>query len=295
MPRSRAIVSVEWLAAHLGMPDVQVVDVRWYLPTTGKSAKVAFEDAHLPGATFVDLDHDLAAHGGPGLGRHPLPSAEAFAASLGALGINPETHVVAYDDTGGSTAARMWWMMRQVGHERVSVLDGGIEAWREGGNPVESGRVIAVPTLYPARSFGAFGPIVARGDILPALSAGAILLDARAPERFEGVVEPIDPRAGHVPGARNAPFAGNLVAKTKSGAPRLLGASELHARFAQVGAAGEMPVIVSCGSGVTACHNAFAMYVAGLDVPGIYVGSWSDWSAEPSLPVETGPAPVENG
>ena len=295
MDRSEALVDVVWLSQHLRDSAVRVVDVRWFLPSTGRSARAEYREGHIPGATFVDLDHELAAHGGTSGGRHPLPDPEAFALTLGTHGIDPTSHVVAYDDSAGSTAARLWWMLRQIGHRNVSVVDGGLAAWRASGNPLETGdgqkRAAAKNPVVP---FGAFGAIVARDAVLPALDAGAILLDARAPERFAGTYEPMDPRAGHIPGARNVPFVGN-VSSNSAGVATFLSRESLRERFVRAGVTSEAPVILSCGSGVTACHNALAMHLAGFDAPAVYVGSWSDWSSQPHLPIETGPSDGPKG
>jgi thiosulfate/3-mercaptopyruvate sulfurtransferase len=289
MKPADALVEPNWVALHLKDPRVRIVDVRWYLPSTGRSAHEEYIAGHVPGATFVDLDHDLSAHDLPSGGRHPLPDPASFARVLGAHGISPSTHVVAYDDSAGSTAARLWWMLKQVGHARVSVLDGGLAAWMRAGLPVEAGESPQrEPETYSPVPFTRFGAIVTREEVLPALDAGAVLLDARAPERFEGRNEPIDPRAGHIPGARNVPFVGNL-APSVDGTMRFLFSDALRARFDGVGAGDGARVILSCGSGVTACHNALAMHLAGFAPPAVYVGSWSDWSMHADLPIETGP------
>ncbi len=288
MNRADALVEPNWLALHLEDPCVRIVDVRWFLPLTGRSAHAEYMAGHVPGATFVDLDHDLAAHNMPSGGRHPLPDPANFARVLGAHGISPSTHVVAYDDSAGSTAARLWWMLKQVGHARVSVLDGGLASWMREGLPIEAGASPErAPETYPPAPFSRFGEIVTREEVLPALGAGAVLLDARAPERFQGRSEPIDPRAGHIPGARNAPFAGNLE-PTVGGTMRFLSSDALRVRFGGLGAGDGAQVILSCGSGVTACHNALAMYLAGFAPPALYVGSWSEWSSHAESPIETG-------
>ncbi len=251
-------------------PDARFFDVRWSLaePDGGRDAYLA---GHVPGAVFVDLDRDLAAP--PSLdGRHPLPEPEEFAVTLGRLGLSPSDLAVVYDDAGGSVAARMWWMLRAIGHERVRVLDGGYQAWVESGLEVESGEVTPQPTRYPVPH--GFAGAVTRDEL-----AGRVLVDARAPERHRGETEPVDPKAGHIPGAVNRPYAGNLDA---SG--RFLPPDALAARFEGLG---ERPVVY-CGSGVNACHLALAMDVAGLGVPDVYVGSFSEWSRR-DLPVETGP------
>lgn len=286
---SQSIVSVGWLATHQNDPDIVVADVRWYLPTTGRNGRAEYETDHLPGAVFVDLERDLAAQGGPGLGRHPLPPVDAFASSLGALGIGNGSHVIAYDDAAGSTAARLWWMLRQVGHRRVSVLDGGLSAWRATGYPLT-----ADPPLITARRFIPQlrqDRVATRRDVDQArTSSRSVIIDARSRERFEGRVEPIDVRAGHIPGAHNVPFSENLVRSDVDGISRFKPADELRRQFETVGVDGTKDVIVCCGSGVTACHNALALEVAGFPEPRLYVGSWSDWSADETLPVATGEA-----
>lgn len=246
-----------------------VFDLRWSLadPDGGRGAYLA---GHLPGAVFVDLDQDLAAL--PSLdGRHPLPDPVDFAATLGRLGLTPSDPVVVYDDAGGSVAARFWWMLRAIGHELVWVLDGGYQAWVDSGLEIETGNVTPDPAHYPTPA--AFEGVVGRDEL-----AGRVLIDARAPERYRGDVEPIDPKAGHIPGAVNRPYSENL---DESG--RFLSREELAKRFEGLG---DRPVVY-CGSGVNACHLALAMEAAGLGMPDVYVGSFSEWSRR-ELPVETG-------
>ena len=288
MDRSLALVSVEWLSQRLGEPALRVVDVRWFLPSTGRSGFAEFKEGHIPRATFADLDRDLSDPHARSGGRHPLPSPEVFAKNLQALGIGPTTHVVAYDDSVGSIAARLWWMLRQIGHERSSILDGGIGAWRAAGLQLEVGDgVQPTPSTYPAAQYGAFGAVASWEDVIPAIERGALLFDARAPERFDGSSEPIDPRAGHIPGARNLPFLGNMV-QSPSGVSVFMSPDALRKRFEGAGAKDGVPVMLSCGSGVTACHNALAMYLAGFDSPTVYIGSWSEWSTRKDLPIEIG-------
>jgi thiosulfate/3-mercaptopyruvate sulfurtransferase len=277
------LVSAEWLRERVGDAGLRVVDVRWYLvePARGRAEYLA---GHIPGAAYMNIDGDLSAPKGQGPGRHPLPTAEAFAAAAGRAGIGAETHVVAYDTAGGSTAARLWWLLRSFGHERVSLLDGGWQAWLAAGGASEAGE----PSVAPA-SF------VARPSLAPAVDADAVdrlrrdpralVLDARAAERYEGRVEPIDPRAGHIPGARSAPFAGNLRPDGT-----LLSAEELRARYDALGAGAAETIVCYCGSGVTAAHNVFALRLAGRDAL-LYEGSWSDWSSDPSRPAATGAEP----
>jgi thiosulfate/3-mercaptopyruvate sulfurtransferase len=280
-----ALVSAEWLAARLGDPAVRPVDVRWYLTERGKG-RAEYEQAHIPGAPFMDVDDDLAAPRGQGPGRHPLPTPEAFAAAAARAGISDETHVVAYDASGGAYAARLWWLLRYFGHQRVSLLDGGWLAWRDAGYPTEA----SIPAIPAARFTAVPHPqIVVDADEVDRLRRDprALLLDARANERFEGRVEPIDPQAGHIPGARSAPYAGNL---RDDGCMKSV--DELRDRYLAFGADAADRIVCYCGSGVTAAHDVFALHLAGRTDALIYEGSWSDWSSDPTRPVATGPEPV---
>lgn len=261
-----------------------VLDVRWRL--AGPPARADYDRDHLPGAVFVDLDADLSATPGP-LGRHPLPGTDHLQAVLRAAGVSAGTPVVAYDAGDGSVAARLWWLLRWAGHREVAVLDGGYAGWTKAGHPVTAD----VPSPRP-------GDIVVEAGQLPVLDAEqagkwareALLLDARAPERYRGEVEPIDPAAGHVPGAVNAPFSGHIG---PDGSWRT--AEELAARFRELGVAAGRPVGAYCGSGVTASSIVLALEVSGLtsaEAPAaLYAGSWSNWSADPSRPVATGELP----
>jgi thiosulfate/3-mercaptopyruvate sulfurtransferase len=253
----------------------------------GKQGRQEYERGHIPGAVFIDLDTELAGPPGSGPGRHPLPSPEQFAVAMARAGIGDETYVVAYDDSGGSIAARLWWLLRYFGHPQVSVLDGGITAWVAEGRPVTT----EVPAVAPARFTPRPQPgwVVTKEVVKRLLGdPSAVLLDARAPERYEGRVEPVDPRAGHIPGARSAPFAGNL---TEGPVPRFRPPAELRARYEALGVPHAQTVVAYCGSGVTACHDLLALHVAGLPDGLLYEGSWSDWSADPSLPAATRPDP----
>jgi len=266
-------------------PEVRIADVRWSL--TGPGGWEKYRQGHIPGAVFVDLDRDLSRPGGPG--RHPFPATEDFARFLGRIGVGPQTHVVAYDDAGGSTAARLWFLLKVHGHERASVLDGGFPAWKSAGLPVttEEPRISPVdpPVLVLDRR-----RLAERAEVEAILSrrgqraGGALLTDARAPERYRGEVEPVDPRAGHIPGAVNAPVASNL----REG--RFLPPPQLRALYEKLGA-GTREVIASCGSGVTACHTLLALDLAGLPPGRLYVGSFSDWSSRADAPIATGPEP----
>ena len=278
------LISATALAARLGDPDLRIADVRWSLaaPAAGLAA---YADAHVPGAVFVDLDTVLTAPVGPG--RHPLPEPAAFAAALGDLGIGREHVVVAYDDAGGTVAARLWWMLDALGHARVVVLDGGIAAWRDAGLPLTAGTPVTVPVAPGDRvpAGDRWPRTIDRAALAPRLGT-LTLLDARAPERYRGEVEPIDPIAGHIPTAVSAPTASFLGPDG-----RFLPPAALRERFASLGD-GARPVVVQCGSGVNACQLALAMRSAGLPDPLLYPGSYSDWSRA-AMPVATGDAPGE--
>lgn len=256
-----------------------LLDVRWRL--AGPPARADYEKAHLPGAVFVDLDTDLAAPPGPA-GRHPLPDPAVLQTVLRDAGVNADDKVVAYDDRDGSVAARAWWLLRWAGHRDVAVLDGGYAAWVGEERPVTANIPIPAPgdiVVTPG------GMPVLDADEAAAVAGDGVLLDARAPERYRGDVEPIDPRAGHIPGARNAPFAGHIGPDGRWRTP-----AELAARFHEFGIAQDVPVGAYCGSGVTASSVVLAIELAGvLDQPAaLYAGSWSNWSADPARPAATG-------
>jgi thiosulfate/3-mercaptopyruvate sulfurtransferase len=274
------LVSTEWLAERLGQPSLRVVDVRWYLDPS-RRGRDEYAAGHLPGAVFLDVEEDLSApggrRGGP-RGRHPWPPPEQVSRVMGAAGIGADTTVVAYDDQGGATAARLWYLLLAHGHEAAAVLDGGIRKWTAEGRPLETTVPHASPGVFAARLLP--GRVVPK-DEMARSHRERLVLDARAPERYRGEVEPIDPRAGHVPGARSAPFTQNLTAEP---VPVFRSPEELRARYAALGAV-ERPPVVYCGSGVTACHDLLALRLAGLDGQ-LYAGSWSEWSADPELPLE---------
>ncbi len=277
--RLSALISVESLAASLAEPSLVIVDCRASLqkPAAGQQA---YAQGHLPRAAFADLLEDLSGPIAPGkTGRHPLPPLDAFVRRLRAWGIGNGSQVVVYDDAGGAFAARLWWMLRWLGHDAVALLDGGFQAWEAAAKPTT-----AEVALRPV---GDFTPalrarlLVGAEELLQ--SASRKLFDARAPERFRGDVEPIDPVAGHIPGAENLPFAENL----RDG--HFLPPAELRARF-DAALAGSSPdeAVVYCGSGVTACHDVLAFAHAGLPLPRLYAGSWSEWITDPSRPVAKG-------
>lgn len=260
------VVDVAWLEAH---PEAVIADARHYLD--GRSGADAYAAGHIPRAIRVELDTDLAAPAAPDAGRHPLPDPQAFADAMSALGIGDETTVIAYDDMGGAMAARLVWMLRMLGRE-AALLNGGLRAW--------AGKLSTnVPEREPAMFTVQPWPVGALATIDDA-ATGEFVIDARAPERYRGETEPLDPRAGHIPGALNYPLTGNLDA---SG--RFLSPEALRERFAAVDDAAN--VISSCGSGVTACHNLIAMEYAGLGTGRLFPGSWSQWSAS-DRPIATG-------
>lgn len=274
-----SVIDIEDLHARLAEPGTVVLDCRFTLSDPGAGRR-DYEFGHIPGARYVDLDRDLARRPGPHDGRHPLPAPETFAATLGRLGIDRATRVVAYDDASAAFAARAWWMLRWLGHADVSVLNGGLAAWREAGFPLESAQPQWTATMYaPWRADN--DSCVATDDVFRLQAEGHVLLDARAAARFRGEVEPIDPVAGHVPGAVNLPFDRCLEADG-----RFLEPAAVHRAFAT--ALDGRPAIAMCGSGVTACHLVLAMAYAGLPTAQLYVGSWSEWIRDPERPVAVG-------
>lgn len=268
----------------LGSRDVALLDVRWSVAAGGADHD-AYLRGHLPGAVYVSMDGDLAGHGGPRDGRHPLPEPEAFAETVQRWGVDDGDTVVVYDDCGGTSAARAWWLLRHAGIRSSLVLDGGLAAWRDGGLALQAGEVIPAPGSARA-SWGRM-PVV-DADGAEAIAAEGLLLDARAPERYRGETEPLDPVAGHIPGAVNLPTSGNL-----DDDGRLLPQEDLAARFAAVAAGPDedAPVAVYCGSGVTAAHQVMAMAAAGRHGVALFPGSWSAWCNDPERPVATGPEP----
>jgi thiosulfate/3-mercaptopyruvate sulfurtransferase len=272
------LVSVEALAANLASgPGPVVLDVRWQLG--GPPGLDSYRRGHVPTAVFTDLDRDLAGPPGPG-GRHPLPEPAAFQAAMRAAGVGQDRAVVVYDDGDATIAARGWWTLRYYGHENVRVLDGGYRAW------VGAGHAVTQDDPDPAP-----GDFTARPGHMPVLDAAGAqatartgrLLDARSAERYRGETEPVDPVAGHIPGAVSAPTTGNVNADGT-----FAGAAELAARFAALGVTGDGTAVGAyCGSGVTAAHEVLALALAGVPAA-LYVGSWSNWVADPGRPVATG-------
>jgi len=268
------LVSTSWLHVHLDDPDLVIADVRWYSDDRNRG-RAAFTASHIPGALFLDTDTELSDQSDPMRGRHPLPDPRVFVSTLAKHGIGKNTKVVAYDDKGGSIAARLWWMLRWLGSENGAVLDGGIPRWIYDGYPVESGigkaRLSAVDPFEP----NVRNELAAdRAAIESRAMNEVVLVDVRAPERFRGEVEPIDFRAGHIPGAINVPYAENL---TVEDAPIFKSPAELKATFKGRGIESDSDVICYCGSGVTACHSILAMEFSGLTRTRLYAGSWSEW------------------
>ena len=281
MPTS--LVSPSELAAHLADPDWCVLDCRFSLQDPAAGA-ADYAQGHIPGAAYVSLDADLSGPRTASSGRHPLPDPALLAQRLGALGIGEQTQVVAYDASAGLFAARAWWLLRALGHTQVAVLDGGLQAWRAGG-----GALATESAPRPARLFRWHGQPL--GGLTAADVAGGLvgdrlrLIDVRAAERFEGRSEPLDPVAGHVPGAINLP---HTLALDADG--RFRSAQALRELFAAQAAAAPGAIVCMCGSGVTACHTLLALEVAGLPGARLYAGSWSEWCRDPTRPIATGPA-----
>jgi thiosulfate/3-mercaptopyruvate sulfurtransferase len=282
------LVSAEELSSKLGDPSLRIVDARFVLAGAAPDAgEAAWREAHLPGASYVHLDRDLSDHRKPAaFGRHPMPEAAEFVALLSRLGIGPEHQVVVYDAGDGAMAAsRLWWLLKLLGHARVAVLDGGYARWAKLGLPVTA----EIAAVAPAAS--RFAPrfddsMIASDEEVSARlgEAPGWIIDARAGERFRGEVEPLDRVAGHIPGARNRPYAANL----RDGV--YLPPEDLRAAFAPLlGSRPPSQVLLNCGSGVTACANLLAMEHAGLHGARIYAGSWSGWISDPARPIATGP------
>lgn len=283
MAKKRILVTAEQLASRLSEPDLVVVDCRFDLADVG-AGRAAFAAGHIPGAVFLDLDTDLSGPIRDDSGRHPLPDPQRLAATFGDAGISSQHSVVVYDDASGAVAARAWWLLRWLGHERVGLLEGGMTRWRALGLPTESGSLRRAPVTFEGRVRPDL--VITTRELaadLPAI-AGLNLMDARDAARFRGELEPIDPVAGHIPGAKSVPFA-DFVATDGT----WLDLEDRRRRL--LAALGDDPSAdwcVMCGSGVTACHLAVSGIEAGLREPRVYVGSWSEWIRDASRPIARG-------
>ena len=278
-----SLIGTDELAKHLDDPAFVIVDVRHDLAQPGNFGDDAYATSHIAGAAFAHVERDLSAARTGRNGRHPLPTPEAVAGLFGRLGIDAAKQVVAYDQGSGMFASRVWWMLRWLGHDRAAVLDGGFAKWLREGRPVSTEPPFHEPTTFvPTR----VRPTVSATGIAASLPRhGLLLLDARAAERYRGDVEPIDPVAGHIPGALNRPYTRNVAADGTFRSP-----GELRSEFEGM-LHGRPPddLVHYCGSGVSACHNLLAMTVAGYPLTRLYPGSWSEWIADPQRPISKGP------
>jgi thiosulfate/3-mercaptopyruvate sulfurtransferase len=281
---SDVLISVEQLQSRLGAPGLRIADVRFDLADVAKG-EGAYARSHLPGAVYAHLDRDLSDHSLQGRGRHPWPAAQTFSRWLARVGYAPGQSWVVYDDGNASYAARLWWMLRALGHCDVRVLDGGFAAWTAAGAPVTDAAPVLAPSAVDVRFDAALLPDFAEVERLRS-DPRSRLVDARAAARFRGEVEPLDRVAGHVPGAINRPFADNLEPDLRFKSPAMLRA-EWQALLGDVAADA---VVHMCGSGVTACHNLLAMEHAGLAGSRLFAPSWSGWISDAARPVATGPA-----
>jgi thiosulfate/3-mercaptopyruvate sulfurtransferase len=274
------LISARDLAAKFSDPSWLPIDCRFDLAKPD-SGEAAYRTSHIPGAVYAHLDRDLSSPITASSGRHPLPEPERFAQTLRNWGVTADTQVVAYDADTGVYAARLWWLLRWVGHRAIAVLDGGLKAWNEAGLPVTTDTPTRTPSYFQARPDRSMW--LDTVQVTQKLREGWRLLDARAPERYAGKTEPIDAVAGHVPGAVNHPLAKNLGPDA-----RFLSAGELQARYthSQTGVSDDRTIAI-CGSGVTACHLLLAMEIAGKPGARLYAGSWSEWIRDPSRPVAT--------
>ncbi|WP_309714030.1 sulfurtransferase [Pseudolysinimonas sp.] len=279
MTASPPLITARDLHGVLGA--VSILDVRWRLDQP--DGRPDYLAGHIPGAVYVDLDTELADHSRPATeGRHPLPQAGALQVAARRWGLRNDRTVIVYDDLGNMSAARAWWLLRDGGLDDVRVLDGALGAWRAEGYPLETGEV--VPRPGDVRLRHGVMPVIGLDDAAGFPDHGT-LFDARAAERYRGDQEPIDPRAGHIPGAVSAPSAANLDPDG-----RFLSPEQLRARFLELGADPGAPVAAYCGSGVVAAHEVLALTLSGF-APALYPGSWSQWSQHPDRPVATGPSP----
>jgi len=275
------LVSCATLAEHLNDPDWRIFDCRHQLADLGYGEQ-AYAAGHLPGAFFLHLDRDLSSPMNGRNGRHPLPDPALLAQKLGLAGVTDKTQVVVYDDAGGMVAARLWWLLRWLGHARVALLDGGLPRWVGQGRPLSREAAHSAPAVFSSDGAARQGSLVSADEILASMDASTLcLIDARAPDRFHGENETLDPVAGHIPGARNRFFRDNLDGDGSFRSP-----AELRSAFsALLAGAGPSQTAVYCGSGVSACHNLLAMEIAGLSGAQLYAGSWSEWCTDRARPV----------
>lgn len=275
---SRQIVSSEWLLDHLNKPEVRIVDCRWVLGKPGEGRHL-YEAGHIPGAAHLDVDTQLSGEEGPG--RHPLPGRRNFQNAISEIGVERGMHVVAYDDGLGASAARLWWLLNYYGHENVSVLDGGWNAWLSRGGPVSTEIPQFSKTEFSGRPRRKLVVDKERVDAVRD-QPEVLLIDARAADRYRGEVELLDARPGHIPGALNFPFAQTIDPATG----RFLPSDQLKAVLEKMGAKEAETIICYCGSGITACTDILALKLAGYDAL-LYEGSWSDWSKDGNLSIAT--------
>jgi len=271
------LIAASELYVRIGAPDLVVVDTRCSLQDISYGAR-AYRAGHLPGAVFLDIDRDLSGPKGVHGGRHPLPEVTTLVAKLSAAGIGNRSQVVAYDDAGGMFAGRLWWLLKYLGHDAL-LLDGGLPAWLEAGDPVSTELPKPIPGSFTPRLRPEL--LVTMAEVRRALDdPDTVLIDARSPERYRGELEPLDPKAGHIPGARNYPFADNLEGG------KFKDAAALRRRFA--GLVGAKRLIAYCGSGVSSAHNIIALDEIGVSGVQLYAGSWSDWVSFEDNPIATG-------
>ena len=278
------LIGAAELASSLDDPDIRIVDCRFEL-LSPEAGRHSYLEGHIPSAVYADLDKDLAGPVGPNTGRHPLPDVASAATTFSTLGIDQNTRVVVYDDASGAVAARAWWLLRWLGHERVLLLDGGLAEWTAQGLPMESGQVDIEPREFSANPRDDL--ILVTDEILAAANSATDLrlIDARDLIRFLGEAEPIDTVAGHVAGARNLPYSTSLGEDGLWKSPERLAAGLANV----LDGAPDAPWAVMCGSGVTACHLVIAGLLAGYREPRVYVGSWSEWIADPTRQIAKGP------
>lgn len=279
--KTAPLINATELTGLLGSPGLVLLDCRFDLANPAFGQQV-YGKSHIPGALFASMEDDLSARVSPGTGRHPLPDPASFAATLGRWGFTSASQVIAYDQGNGAAAARLWWMLRARGHSQVRVLNGGFAAWTAANGPVTAAIPVVVPTSVTAQPYA--GVMDAAAVATGLANRQITLVDARAADRFAGRNETIDPVAGHIPGALNHPFAGNL-----DDSAHFLPAQQLRLRWAsELQLAKDAPLVAMCGSGITACHNLLALELAGHTDARLYAGSWSHWITDPARPVATG-------